>query len=220
MSVSNTIIKIKSELPSHVTLVAVSKTKPNELINQAYLAGQIDFGENYVQELVDKHQELPKDIRWHFIGHLQTNKVKLIAPFVNLIHGVDSLKLLEEINKQAQKNNRIINCLLQIYIAQEDSKFGLSFNECKELLQSNSYLNLKNICVVGFMAMASNTEDNEQIKKEFLSLKKFHESMVTIQLPLNILSFGMSSDYQLAIECGSNMIRIGSSIFGERNYKS
>ena len=220
MSVSNTIIKIKSELPSHVTLVAVSKTKPNELINQAYLAGQIDFGENYVQELVDKHQELPKDIRWHFIGHLQTNKVKLIAPFVNLIHGVDSLKLLEEINKQAQKNNRIINCLLQIYIAQEDSKFGLSFDECIELLQSNSYLNLKNICVVGFMAMASNTEDNEQIKKEFLSLKKFHESMVTIQLPLNILSFGMSSDYQLAIECGSNMIRIGSSIFGERNYKS
>ena len=220
MSVSNTIIKIKSELPSHVTLVAVSKTKPNELINQAYLAGQIDFGENYVQELVDKHQELPKDIRWHFIGHLQTNKVKLIAPFVNLIHGVDSLKLLEEINKQAQKNNRIINCLLQIYIAQEDSKFGLSFDECKELLQSNSYLNLKNISVVGFMAMASNTEDNEQIKKEFLSLKKFHESMVSIQLPLNILSFGMSSDYQLAIECGSNMIRIGSSIFGERNYKS
>ena len=220
MSVSNAIIKIKSELPSHVTLVAVSKTKPNELINQAYLAGQIDFGENYVQELVDKHQELPKDIRWHFIGHLQTNKVKLIAPFVNLIHGVDSLKLLEEINKQAQKNNRIINCLLQIYIAQEDSKFGLSFDECIELLQSNSYLNLKNICVVGFMAMASNTDNNEQIKKEFLSLKKFHESMVTIQLPLNILSFGMSSDYQLAIECGSNMIRIGSSIFGERNYKS
>ena len=220
MSVSNAIIKIKSELPSHVTLVAVSKTKPNELINQAYLAGQIDFGENYVQELVDKHQELPKDIRWHFIGHLQTNKVKLIAPFVNLIHGVDSLKLLEEINKQAQKNNRIINCLLQIYIAQEDSKFGLSFEECKELLQSNSYLNLKNICVVGFMAMASNTDNNEQIKKEFLSLKKFHESMVSIQLPLNILSFGMSSDYQLAIECGSNMIRIGSSIFGERNYKS
>jgi pyridoxal phosphate enzyme (YggS family) len=200
--------------------VAVSKTKPNELINQAYLAGQIDFGENYVQELVDKYHELPKDIRWHFIGHLQTNKVKFIAPFVNLIHGVDSLKLLEEINKQAQKNNRIINCLLQIYIAQEDSKFGLSFDECQELLQSNSYLNLKNISVVGFMAMASNTEDNEQIKKEFLSLKKFHESMVSIQLPLNILSFGMSSDYQLAIECGSNMIRIGSSIFGERNYKS
>jgi len=220
MSVSNNIIKIKSELPSHVTLVAVSKTKPNELINQAYLAGQIDFGENYVQELVDKYHELPKDIRWHFIGHLQTNKVKLIAPFVNLIHGVDSLKLLEEINKQAQKNNRIINCLLQIYIAQEDSKFGLSFDECEELLQSNSYLNLKNISVVGFMAMASNTEDNEQIKKEFLSLKKFHESMVSIQLPLNILSFGMSSDYQLAISCGSNMIRIGSSIFGERNYKS
>jgi len=220
MSVYNNIIKIKSELPSHVTLVAVSKTKPNELINQAYLAGQIDFGENYVQELVDKHHELPKDIRWHFIGHLQTNKVKFIAPFVNLIHGVDSLKLLEEINKQAQKNNRIINCLLQIYIAQEDSKFGLSFDECQELLQSNPYVNLKNISVVGFMAMASNTEDNEQLKKEFLSLKKFHESMVSIQLPLNILSFGMSSDYQLAIECGSNMIRIGSSIFGERNYKS
>jgi pyridoxal phosphate enzyme (YggS family) len=220
MSVYNNIIKIKSELPSHVTLVAVSKTKPNELINQAYLAGQIDFGENYVQELVDKYHELPKDIRWHFIGHLQTNKVKFIAPFVNLIHGVDSLKLLEEINKQAQKNNRIINCLLQLYIAQEDSKFGLSFDECQELLQSNSYLNLKNISVVGFMAMASNKEDNEQIKKEFLSLKKFHESMVSIQLPLNILSFGMSSDYQLAISCGSNMIRIGSSIFGERNYKS
>ncbi len=220
MSISNNIIKIKSEIPSNVTLVAVSKTKPIELINQAYLTGQIDFGENYVQELVDKYDKLPKDIRWHFIGHLQSNKVKFIAPFVKLIHGVDSLKLLEEINKQAKKNNRIINCLLQIYIAQEESKFGLSFDECKELLLSKSYQNLKNISVVGFMGMASNTNNSEQIKKEFSSLKNFQESMASIKLQYHTLSFGMSNDYQLAVECGSNMVRIGSTIFGERNNNS
>lgn len=206
--------KIKKDLPAQVNLIAVSKTKPNELILEAYEAGQRDFGENYVQELVDKHEQLPKDIRWHFIGHLQSNKVKYIAPFVYLIHGVDSLKLLQEINKQALKNNRSINCLLQLYIAQEETKFGLSFEECEALLNSTEYKQLQNIKVGGFMAMASNTESEEQIRREFKSLKRFSNNYPS----LNILSFGMSSDYKIAIEEGSTMVRIGSMIFGERNY--
>lgn len=210
--------KIKAQLPSHVTLVAVSKTKPNEAILEAYEAGQKDFGENYVQELVDKHEQLPKDIRWHFIGHLQSNKVKYIAPFVHLIHGIDSFKLLQEINKQAQKNNRVIDCLLQIYIAQEETKFGLSFEECETLLNSEEYKNLHNVKIRGFMAMASNTEDETQIRKEFRSLKDFHSRLSTSNTQLSILSFGMSSDYKIAIEEGSTMVRIGSIIFGERNY--
>lgn len=184
------------------------------MLLEAYAAGQRHFGENYVQELVDKQAALPKDINWHFIGHLQSNKVKYIAPFVYLIHGVDSFSLLKEINKQAQKNNRVIDCLLQIYIAQEDTKFGLDFKEAEDILHSEEFKQLTHIAVKGFMAMASNTDNEEQIKKEFQSLKTFSN-----QYPeLNILSFGMSSDYQMAIACGSTMIRVGSSIFGERNY--
>ncbi len=214
MAISENIKHIKSQIPDSVTLIAVSKTKPNNMLLEAYNAGQRDFGENYVQELVDKQAQLPKDINWHFIGHLQSNKVKYIAPFVYLIHGVDSYNLLKEINKQAQKNNRVINCLLQIYIAQEDTKFGLDFKEADLLLRSNEFKELKNIAIKGFMAMASNTDNEDQIRKEFASLKKF-----SAQYPeLQILSFGMSSDYLIAIQEGSTMIRVGSSIFGERNY--
>ena len=223
MSIKENLLNIKTGLPSHVTLVAVSKTKPNTAILEAYEADQRDFGENYVQELVDKQEQLPKDIRWHFIGHLQSNKVKYIAPFVHLIHGVDSLKLLEEINKQALKNNRIIDCLLQLYIAKEETKFGLSFEECQELLDSEAFRALKNVTVKGFMAMASNTGDGEQIRKEFNSVEEFSGKLSTssiIHFPFSILSYGMSSDYKIAIESGSTMLRIGSTIFGERNYTS
>lgn len=214
MSISENIKNIKSQIPEHVTLIAVSKTKPNTMLLEAYNAGQRDFGENYVQELIDKQEQLPKDINWHFIGHLQSNKVKYIASFVHLIHGVDSFSLLKEINKQALKNNRVIDCLLQIYIAQEETKFGLDFNEASQILNSTGFKDLKNVAIKGFMAMASNTDNQEQVKKEFASLKTF-----SLQYPeLTILSFGMSSDYQLAIQEGSTMIRVGSSIFGERNY--
>ncbi|MFI5142315.1 MAG: YggS family pyridoxal phosphate-dependent enzyme [Bacteroidia bacterium] len=218
MSVAENLKKIKTGLPANVTLIAVSKTKPVELIKEAYEAGQRDFGENYIQELEDKHKQLPTDICWHAIGHLQSNKVKHIAPFVHLIHAVDSLKLLQEINKQAQKNNRVIDCLLQIYIAQEETKFGFSFDECETLFQPNELKQLQNIRVVGFMGMATNTDNEVQIRNEFRSLKEFFEK-IKIQHPtLNIISMGMSSDYKIAIEEGSTMIRIGSSIFGERDY--
>lgn len=214
MSISENIKHITSQIPENVTLIAVSKTKPNEMLLEAYESGQRHFGENYVQELVDKEAKLPKDIHWHFIGHLQSNKVKYIAPFVYLIHGVDSFSLLKEINKQAQKNNRVIDCLLQIYIAQEETKFGLDFKEASDILNSVEFKELKNIQIKGFMAMASNTENEVQIRKEFKSLKEFSK-----QFPdYNTLSFGMSGDYLLAIEEGSTMIRVGSSIFGERNY--
>ncbi len=214
MSISENIKHITSQIPENVTLIAVSKTKPNEMLLEAYESGQRHFGENYVQELVDKETQLPKDIHWHFIGHLQSNKVKYIAPFVYLIHGVDSFSLLKEINKQAQKNNRVIDCLLQIYIAQEETKFGLDFKEASDILNSVEFKELKNIQIKGFMAMASNTENEVQIRKEFKSLKEFSK-----QFPdYNSLSFGMSGDYLLAIEEGSTMIRVGSSIFGERNY--
>lgn len=218
MSVKENLIQLKKSLPSNVTLVAVSKTKPNEMIMEAYEAGQKDFGENYVQELVDKQQELPEDIRWHFIGHLQSNKVKLIVPFVHLIHGVDSVKLLQEINKQALKNGRTVNCLLQIYIAQEETKFGFSFEECEAFLKSELFKQLTKVKILGFMAMASNTDDEGQIRKEFLSLKEFALSSKFFGFDTHILSYGMSSDYKIAIEEGSNMIRIGSNIFGKRNY--
>lgn len=221
MTVKQNLNNIKSALPQGVTLVAVSKTKPNELIAEAYESGHRDFGENYVQELSDKYTQLPKDIRWHFIGHLQSNKVKYIAPFVHLIHGVDSLKLLQEINKQAIKNNRIIDCLLQVYIAREETKFGLSFDECLALINSETFKQLKHICVKGFMGMASNTIKQEQIRSEFRSLKEFNESiksLASFNLQPSILSYGMSGDYKTAIEEGSNMLRIGSTIFGERNY--
>ena len=214
MSISENIKHIKSEIPSHVTLVAVSKTKPNEMLLEAYKAGQRHFGENYVQELVDKETQLPKDIHWHFIGHLQSNKVKYIAPFVYLIHGVDSFSLLKEINKQAQKNNRVIDCLLQLFIAQEETKFGLDFNEAAQLLNSIEFSEMKHISIKGFMAMASNTDNESQIRAEFKTLKEFSSQYPNYK----ILSFGMSSDYQLAIEEGSTLIRVGSSIFGERNY--
>jgi PLP dependent protein len=218
MSVKDNLRKIKSTLPTQVTLVAVSKTKPVPMILEAYEAGQRDFGENYVQELTDKYPQLPRDIRWHFIGHLQSNKVRYIAAFVHLVHGVDSLKLLQEINKQGLKNNRIINCLLQIHIAHEETKFGLSFQECEEILSGDTLTHLHHVRVCGFMAMASNTEDEEQVRNEFRTLKKFADSSKILHQELSILSFGMSGDYQIALEEGSTMVRIGSIIFGERNY--
>ena len=223
MSIKENLLKIKSELPAQVTLIAVSKTKPLELIQEAYDAGQRDFGENYAQELAEKETLLPKDIRWHAIGHLQSNKVKYITPFVHLIHGVDSFKLLLEIDKQAWKNKRTIDCLLQIYIAQEETKFGFDFEECEAMLHSEELKKLKNIRIVGFMGMASNTGNNNQIKQEFNSLKQFFEKFKfpvfeTLNCKIETLSIGMSSDYKIAIEEGSTMVRIGSSIFGDRNY--
>lgn len=222
MSVAENLISIKKTLPEHVTLVAVSKTQPNEKILEAYYSGQRIFGENYVQELVDKAAFLPKNIEWHFIGHLQSNKVKYIAPFVSLIHGVDSFKLLKEINKQAQKNNRTINCLLQMHIAKEETKFGLNEKELYEILNSDELKNLQYIKILGLMGMASNTKNTNQIKNEFLFLKKLFNliqyNYKSSNINVTTLSMGMSGDYPLAIECGSNMVRIGSSIFGARNY--
>mgnify|MGYP003575758949 CR=1 FL=1 len=217
MSIASNLNTIKSTLPEHVTLVAVSKTKPVSDLTQAYEAGQRIFGENKIQEMTDKWEQMPKDIQWHMIGHVQSNKVKFMAPYVTLIHGVDSLKLLQEINKQALKNNRIIDCLLQIYIAEEESKFGLDENELNELLTSAEFKELKNIRILGLMGMATFTEDQSQIKKEFTHLKSIFDSTQKLQIvDLKTISMGMSGDYQLAIECGSTMVRIGSSIFGGR----
>ena len=219
MFIRENLLKIKATLPSPVTLVAVSKTKPVSDLMQAYEAGQRVFGENKIQEMTEKWEKMPKDIEWHMIGHIQSNKVKYMAPYVSLIHGVDSLKLLEEINKQAQKNNRVIDCLLQLHIAEEETKFGLDENELDELLQSEIFKNLKNIKVVGLMGMATFTENQTQIKKEFQHLKTIfnnNQQPTTHNRQLTILSMGMSGDYQLAIECGSTMVRIGSSIFGGR----
>ena len=220
MSIATNLLRIKTSLPEHVTLVAVSKTKPVSDLMEAYEAGQRIFGENKIQEMADKWEQMPKDIQWHMIGHVQTNKVKFMAPFVSLIHGVDSLKLLQEINKQALKNNRIIDCLLQIYIADEETKFGLDQDELDSLLSSNEFKELKNIKIVGLMGMATFTDSKDQIKKEFTQLKTIFEKtkkLKTENCPLETLSMGMSGDYQLAIECGSTMVRIGSSIFGGRN---
>jgi pyridoxal phosphate enzyme (YggS family) len=212
MSIPQNIQKIKREIPETATLVAVSKTKPNQAIQEAYDSGQRIFGENKVQELVQKYEDLPKDIEWHLIGHLQTNKVKYIALFVNMIHAVDSMKLLKEINKQARKNERVINCLLQIKIAEEESKFGLSKTETENILNSEEIKQLTNIKIAGFMGMASNSSDKSQIKEEFNSLHIFFK-----QHPqLTILSMGMSNDYKIAIQEGSTMIRVGSTIFGRR----
>ncbi len=217
MSIKNNLLQIKSQLPNHVTLVAVSKTKPVADLMEAYDTGQRIFGENYVQELVDKHEQMPKDIEWHFIGHLQSRKVKLIAPFVSLIHGVDSLKLLEEINKEAKKNNRVIDILLQISIAEEDTKFGLEFEEVTEIIEYvNDDNKAPNIRIVGVMAMATNTDNEEQIKNEFGYLIHIFDVLNMISSDITIKSIGMSADYKIAIKCGSNMIRIGSSIFGNR----
>nr|WP_315153748.1 YggS family pyridoxal phosphate-dependent enzyme [uncultured Flavobacterium sp.] len=219
MSIVQNLLHIKSTLPEHVTLVAVSKTKPVLDLIEAYNAGQRIFGENKIQEMSDKWEQMPKDIEWHMIGHVQTNKVKFMAPFVSLIHGVDSLKLLEEINKQALKNNRIIDCLLQIYIAEEESKFGLDEEELSALLASPAFKEMKNIRIVGLMGMATFTDNQNQIKKEFTHLKSIFDglqSLQTVNCKLQTVSMGMSGDYQLAIACGSTMVRIGSSIFGGR----
>nr|WP_315223332.1 YggS family pyridoxal phosphate-dependent enzyme [uncultured Flavobacterium sp.] len=216
MSIQSNLKKIKTSLPENVTLVAVSKTKPVADLMEAYEAGQRIFGENKIQEMAEKWEQMPKDIQWHMIGHVQTNKVKFMAPFVSLIHGVDSLKLLQEINKQALKNNRIIDCLLQIYIAEEESKFGLDENELNELLSSSEFKEMKNIRILGLMGMATFTEDQNQIKKEFMHLKSIFDSIKNKLESVSTLSMGMSGDYQLAIECGSTMVRIGSSIFGGR----
>lgn len=216
MSIQDNLLQIKQSLPASVTLVAVSKTKPVADLMLAYDAGQRIFGENKIQEMVEKYEQMPKDIAWHMIGHVQTNKVKFMAPFVALIHGVDSLKLLEEINKQALKNNRIIDCLLQIHIAEEETKFGLNEAELIELLQSDTFKNLHNIKVIGLMGMATFTESQSQIRKEFQHLKTIFDQFKIQNSSFKILSMGMSGDYQLAIECGSNMVRIGSSIFGGR----
>jgi PLP dependent protein len=219
MSIKENLQQIKSGLPAGVTLVAVTKTHSVDKLMEVYNAGHKIFGENKVQEMCDKYEQLPKDIEWHLIGHLQTNKVKYIAPFVSLIHSVDSLKLLQEINKQALKNNRIIDCLLQIFIAKEETKFGLSFEEAETFFNSEELKELKNIRIIGLMGMASNTNDNSTIKLEFKLLKLFFEKLKTKpNTPqLKILSMGMSSDYRVAIEEGSNMVRVGSLIFGSRN---
>lgn len=212
--------KVVEEVPKHVTLVAVSKTKPVSAIEEAYAAGQRHFGENKVQELVDKAEQLPKDIHWHFIGHLQTNKVKYIAPLVALIHSVDSLKLLLEINRQATKNNRIIPVLLQFHIAQEETKYGFSWDEVVDILNSEEYKDFGNIRIDGVMGMASFTDNEAQIRKEFKLLKTYFEELKSTFFSeknhFSICSMGMSGDYKIAIEEGSTMIRVGSSIFGSR----
>jgi len=218
MSVKDNLNTIKSELPEGVTLVAVSKTKPNEDILEAYEAGQRVFGENKVQEMVRKWEDLPKDIEWHMIGHVQRNKVKYMAEFVSLIHGVDSPRLLKEINKQAKKHDRVIPCLLQIHIAEEDTKFGLDVNELHELISSEAFKAMEHIKIVGLMGMATFTDDQNQVRKEFIQLKSIFDDLKTKLNEIAILSMGMSGDYKIAIAEGSTMVRIGSSIFGARNY--
>ena len=216
MNIADNTKKIRASIPESVELVAVSKTKSNEEIMQAYGLGQRVFGENKVQDMTAKNESLPKDIRWHMIGHVQTNKVKYMAPYVDLIHGVDSFKLLKEVNKQAAKNERIISCLLQIHIAEEATKFGLSPDECKEVvIQAEA---LENITIKGLMGMATFTDNVSQIEREFKSLKELFEDLKSDNKDFDILSMGMSGDYELAIKEGSTMIRVGSKIFGERNY--
>jgi pyridoxal phosphate enzyme (YggS family) len=221
-SVSQNLKKIKNQLPENVTLVAVSKTKPQEMIMEAYELGQRIFGENKVQELVDKAESLPKDIEWHMIGHLQRNKVKYIAPFVALIHGVDSLRLLRAINKEGAKNERVISCLLQKHIASEETKFGLDEDEIFGLLESDDFKSIANVEIKGLMGMATYTDDESKVASEFGSLKKTFdiakEKYFSDHAGFSVLSMGMSGDYEIAIAEGSNMVRIGSSIFGVRNY--
>jgi pyridoxal phosphate enzyme (YggS family) len=224
MSVLENLEHITRDLPGGVTLVAVSKTKPDEMVLEAYRAGHLDFGENKVQSLIArKESALPSDIRWHFIGHLQTNKVKYIASFVFLIHGVDSLKLLKTINKEALKNERVIDCLLQIHIAQEDTKFGLTQEELFDLLDSPEFGEMNNVRIRGLMGMATFTENMAQVRKEFQFLKRIFEETKTRYFSdasdmFNQLSMGMSDDYRIALEEGSTMIRVGSRIFGPRQY--
>ena len=215
MSIVENTTTILQEIPQHVQLVAVSKTKTNEEIMQAYDAGQRVFGENKIQDMTRKQEELPKDIQWHMIGHVQSNKVKYMAPYVDLIHGVDSLKLLKEIDKQATKNNRIIPCLLQIHIAQEDNKFGFSAEECQQAIEMSK--EFPHVHIKGLMGMASYTEDQKQIAQEFAGLKNLYDQLIQQNHRLETLSMGMSNDYKLAVDLGSNMIRVGSLIFGSRN---
>jgi hypothetical protein len=221
MSITDNIYAITRELESReVKLIAVSKTKPVEDITEAYAAGQRDFGENQVQELVEKQSQLPNDINWHLIGHLQTNKVKSIAPFISLIHSVDSLKLLQEINKQALKNNRVIDCLLQIYIADEDTKYGLDFAEAVEILRSEEFAELKNVRITGLMGIATNTENPKRIADEFYELQTLFKGIKLTFFRkddyFKEISIGMSSDYKIALEHDTTMIRLGSTIFGTR----
>lgn len=216
MSVAENLKKVQSSIPVGVTLVAVSKFKPEEDIMGAYKCGQRIFGESRVQELLCKYESLPKDIKWHFIGHLQTNKVKYIVPFISMIHSVDSIKLLEDINTQAEKNGRIIDCLLQIHISKEETKFGFTYDECVDALDTIKASGLKNVRIVGLMGMATNTDDMSIVKNEFKGLKDFYDSVRGAYSSFSVLSMGMSHDYTVAIEEGSTMVRIGSRIFGER----
>jgi pyridoxal phosphate enzyme (YggS family) len=224
MSISENLLTIKSKIPKTVMLVAVSKTKPTEDIMEAYGAGHRIFGENKAQELITKQPLLPADIQWHFIGHMQTNKVKFIAPFVSMVHAVDSQKLLKEIDKQAKKNDRAINCLLQFHIGEEDTKFGLDLDEAAEILESPDFAKLKNIDICGVMGMATFTEDMDQVRGEFKLLKGIFSELKSRYFSrsdkFREISMGMSDDYKIAIEEGSTMVRIGSSIFGRRNYIS
>jgi pyridoxal phosphate enzyme (YggS family) len=217
MSIQKNLTSIRKFIPQEVTLVAVSKTKPVSDLQEAYDVGQRIFGENKIQEMTQKWQELPNDIQWHMIGHVQRNKVKYMAEYVAIIHGVDSFKLLKEIDKQAKKHDRIISCLLQIHIAEEDTKFGFNKEELHALTQNPEFIHLENIKVTGLMGMATFTDDKNQIRREFKTLKALFENL-KIELPtIEILSMGMSGDYEIGIEEGSTMVRIGSSIFGTRN---
>jgi PLP dependent protein len=217
MSIAENLKEIRKQIPAGVTLVAVTKTKPLEALQEAYDAGERVFGENKVQEMAEKSAKLPTDIQWHLIGHLQSNKVKYIAPFVALIHSIDSLKLLVEVDKQAQKNNRVIDVLLQIFIAKEETKFGFSAEEVMDLINSEAYKNLKNIRVTGLMGMATFTSDPEIVRNEFKALKALFEKLKPLMTnSFKEVSMGMSGDYQIAIEERSTMVRIGSSIFGSR----
>lgn len=216
MSIATNLLAIKKTIPSNVTLVAVTKTKSIAEIMEAYMAGQRDFGENKIQEMTVKYEQLPKDIRWHMIGHLQSNKIKYMAKFVHLIHGVDKFSTLIEIDKQAKKHNRIIDCLLQIHIAQEETKFGFSYDEITSILNHNEVQLLQNIKIIGFMGMATFTDNEDQIRSEFQTLSQYYNQL-KIQFPqFTTLSIGMSSDYEIAISTGSTIIRVGSAIFGNR----
>ncbi|WP_455587199.1 YggS family pyridoxal phosphate-dependent enzyme [Bacteroides sp.] len=222
MNIAENLKQVLAELPTNVRLVAVSKFHPNEAIEEAYSVGQRIFGESKVQEMTDKYESLPKDIEWHFIGHLQTNKIKYMAPYVAMIHGIDSYKLLVEVNKQAAKVGRIIKCLLQLHIAQEETKFGFSADECREMLAAGEWKSLKYVQICGLMGMASNTDDIEQIDREFCSLNELFKEVKENYFPDSDafceLSMGMSHDYHQAIAKESTLVRVGSKIFGERNY--
>ena len=216
--VNKNILRIISDIPDNVKLVAISKTKSAEDIRMAYETGQRVFGENKIQEMSAKYEDLPKDIKWHMVGHVQSNKIKYMAPYVDLIHGIDSLKSIKILNKEGAKYNRILNCLLQLKISKEESKFGLGEKQFKEIIYSDEYKEIKNVKIKGLMAMASNTNEKSIIRSEFVNAKKIFDEINNRDKSFEILSMGMSNDYKIAIECGSNMIRLGSLIFGERDY--